>query len=545
MRNIAFIEPTLGLPASPILLSQLCRRGRIDALVALTTREVDIELRRLITSTTAVPVLNLIEFVEANHMISNQQFHALIELSRAESLKLCPSRESLHHAAYEGAPIGIFVASYLCRHNLSLCETWKPQLQEIINTMTTWITYAKIIKTISNKHTVKFAQFTHDVYFWGFIAEYTSRLRVKTLIYGATKYPISPIKGQYISIYKKKTATVSLPLSAHEIAKSGGLEFCKRDLTLSIQRRTRPEDLDKTAKQYYNQFFNAFEGSAVKSLHELDRIALSQSNSGQYIFALFLHSFADNLFSWGYEGFNNLIEYYHEVTRLIFEYYPEAMIIIRPHPDIFRKERNDRVHMDLELTRRLIHKLASDFKRIYVCHPSISIEELLSYSKKCIAVTHHSNNVARECLYLRRHCIASENAIMVMLKSPVHHNFSSRDALGMIFRDGVFCSDPESLVDVDEAVAGSKLATFIALYDPTYSSKKPKRNSCSDPDFCLVAGFSNLHTEYSPSCTEKITSYSISDIESYDSFIASSYGKIALHALKKYCAQIIETYFSD
>ena len=542
--NIGIIEPTLGLPVIPILISKVSSYEKIDALVVPVVGNLYVEFKRVMQTTAKVPVLALDEFIKLHSKDNLIKIAGIQKSSTLEATTLCPSNKSLHKAEFEKVPIGLFLASFVCRHNNNLCEEWAPQLTDLRNLLGQWIAFARMVELLIESHSIKFALFTHSVYFWGFIAEFLSKKGIKTLISGATKYPISPINGQFDNNQQKKTTLVQLPLSSYEIAKAGNMSFCEQKILKSINKSTKIDMLSRSALLQYNNFYDLYNNTVITTEQDLEQIFESKGQKSiDKIFIIFLHSFTDNLFSWGYEGFDNLFEYFLEVGRLIDRFYPDSKIIVRPHPDIFRVTRSDRIEMDLELTTKLINRLKVIHEKTYVCKPTISVSDILLKNKNAIAVSHHSNNVARECLYLRRHCIASVNAIMVRIRSGIHHNFACREDLEQIFKNKTFSNDPELLVHKDEAIAGSRLATYISLYDPTYPLKIQRLNSCSDPDFCLAAGFSNLHTEYSPSCSDNIKNFSINSLDTYKNFIRKSYGKIAMHALDKYCTNILRTYW--
>ena len=58
------------------------------------------------------------------------------------------------------------------------------------------------------------------------------------------------------------------------------------------------------------------------------------SDEGELILP-YLHSFSDSTFTYEYDNFDTLMDYYLQISLALVKLYPGAYFYIRPHPNVF------------------------------------------------------------------------------------------------------------------------------------------------------------------------------------------------------------------
>ncbi|CAK8721678.1 hypothetical protein GKODMF_13270 [Candidatus Electrothrix gigas] len=243
-------------------------------------------------------------------------------------------------------------------------------------------------KYLINTHCVDVFMVSHLVYSWSMISKVAITLNKGYLYLG--KYPYSIlVTSEHSDPYHPK------------ILSSFQKDKCSRN-ERKIAEKYMQERVTSGKKVLPHMEVNAYSGSCENFNHKYN-------NEKEIIHCcIFLHSFSDSLFNFGYDSFNN-IWHWTEFTIERLTKNEKVKIFIKPHPNIahkmktgFASLKNDHQAFNL-LKDKYEHLAAVEF-----LSPTTSNIDISSMNN-FIGITHHGN-VAPELAFLNKPIIASKHA---------------------------------------------------------------------------------------------------------------------------------------
>ncbi len=115
---------------------------------------------------------------------------------------------------------------------------------------------------------------------------------------------------------------------------------------------------------------------------------------------VFMHSFNDGQYIYGYDGFRDIYDWTHQCISHLIESEFIKRIYVKPHPHVDYQESK----VELGALQKLIAEFASEQKVVF-CHPSLPVQSLAKF-EMIYGITHHGS-IFEEFQYLGKPVIAS------------------------------------------------------------------------------------------------------------------------------------------
>ena len=539
------LEPTLGIPVNPFLAKELIKRKKLREIIILSN-DIEITDEAFERFRKGYKICG-VDINPISCYINRAEVKQLWEKAKTDASKLMEILDSrgveLAQVKYKKTRIGLYLASVMLRNNPKLCIEWNPDRTIIINTLANWILSAQIFNTVAKGKVLaaeSIALFSHSSYFWGFIGEYLAYCGIRSLVWGGPPIPehrpVRYVENKNIAIYDETLPSVYVTSGTSQmntiIQKP---EEIARILEKSLYKRLDVSKLNSSTLNNYNALVERYSRPPYKVIRDSldakkfeDKIIKEKESP---VFCLFLHSFNDSQFAWGYDGFNTLTEYYLEFVKTASLIYPKSKILVRPHPDIFLPAKSERIRNDIFIYNALIKKLFEvNNNNIYVLMPEIANSWFYELSEKAVAVTHHSPNVAIESLICRRLCFMSYSTLKVRIQSPhIVYNKHKKDLMESVNSIEITFEKLNKINRID-AEKACLIAGQYTRMDPSYDYKILV-NNLKRP-FSLLAGFDDVHKEMGPHIENEFNkSYANKDFD-LEKLIEEHYGTNVLKAIK-------------
>lgn len=174
----------------------------------------------------------------------------------------------------------------------------------------------------------------------------------------------------------------------------------KSDLTNSILKQLVNDYMDTSIHEglpsYYPLKGNVNDRSFLMDINE----KLTELNFEEVSAVVFMHSFNDGQFIYGYDGFKDIYDWTIQcITNLIANPYVER-VFVKPHPHVNYSE--SRIESDA--LQNIMGRFKNE-KKVVFCSPKSSIL-LFTHFKKVFGITHHGS-IFEEFQYLGKPVIAS------------------------------------------------------------------------------------------------------------------------------------------
>jgi len=536
---------------NPFVAFSLVKRYKLDQIILLSSDEVSAkhQLPYFQSAYSFSDIKLLFDCYPTNKLHSLYRRDALLSAQRLLD-NSSQSSDCLHNVIYKGARVGLYLASTIQRHNPKSCISWNISPTAYTSHLANWIYHANLVLGLIDQGFISndsVGLFTHSCYFWGFIGELLDTRGIRSLVYGGS--PTPEWRAGTAKHYSNSRNLDHIlpqvhlpPLASDYMINIHNPTLIEQQLYASLHKSLDITHLNNNAAAHYAHLVKKYSSPPYRCLsidnYTTDRFSRSYLTSENPVFCLFLHSFNDSQFSWGFDGFETLYQYYIAIVQSLSEFYPNSPILIRPHPDMFLPSKSERLDQDISISMSLIdHVFLISPSNVYLLLPEIPNSWFYNLSPYCVAVTHHSPNVAIESLLSRRLCIISRCMLKVSLDSP-----------HLLFLDGPFTIPLviSNLVekfpvlsklsdqDVQRAVL---LAGQYARMDPQYNYKLPIDNA--RPLFSLLAGFSDVHKGFAYQCESLFKQHFNSSTFDYPSFILNFYGPLVYKQMIKESARII------
>ncbi len=302
-------------------------------------------------------------------------------------LMLCLHVKNIFKLTIDDIDIGEELASDVTRFSQKL-DTKNIISFRLIKSMKNFYLTCKYAKFISNKCGVDAFMVSHYTYSWAMFSKVAILLNKKYLLLGRYPYSIF-VTPEHRNPHHPQA------LSTLQKTKCNNKE--RRVAENYMQERISP---DKIMLHYME--VSAYSVSGENFFRKYN------SEKGIINCCLFLHSFTDALFTFGYDSFNNI---WHWTDFTIRELSKEknVRIFIKPHPSLTHKMRTS---FDTSKKDYLAFSLLKDK---YESHPAVefippSTSNIdIASMENFIGITHHGN-VAPELAFLNKPVIASIHA---------------------------------------------------------------------------------------------------------------------------------------
>jgi len=540
-KTYLFMEPTLGLPIQPLLARELCIENKADNIIWLEYCKGDAAKHLERISGYRVSTLN--EYKDEKEAYHNKSE----EITRSLMGSLDDECGGLHSVVWEDVPIGLYLVSYLQRHNTDLCRSWIYPKTSLYRLMKYWLYTAYILSDLAKISINSFGLFTHHVYLYGFLSETLYRYGVPSLTYGSPGIPlmkprIGADEPYEWSMASKSLQEIRVPISSYE--NSQRLEQDSNEyihyVTKSYNSSVSNTLLNNTPGGFVCKELTSFlERTRIDTWIDNSRHDYFKKKDNPIGFCLYLHSFTDSTFTYNHDGFDTLYEYYLETAECLSKVFPDSHFFVRPHPNIYNRFFTDRVQRDLELTISLLEDLHVLIENMTLIHPTVSNKTFLESSINAIAVTHHSPSMTLETTLANRFVIKSSSSIKLELTSPLILKIGSRESLG---ED---CMRFKKEIRDGRRISSQNIAYMLAnavpklYYNPTYNNKIVR--SMSIP--ALVAGYDDFNKEYAPLIAAAFSEAEINSYGDYLTFLVSVIGRLSYKALSKEISLIMSQMF--
>ena len=528
-----FIEPTIGIPIQPMLAKKIIASSEYDAIIWLQQRNF--------SDNSCEYFENLIgeKLYYLDDMISKTKVNGFkeqaIEITAKSLKKIGNECQGLHTITFNEVPIGLYIVSFLQRHNTELCKHWSIPKQQIKNTLTSWYYFGLIVKYLAQKNPgLSSGMFTHHVYFYGFISELLHYHGVKSITFGAadvplfkpglTKYnPYSWSMGSYCQ------HALKVPSSFYEYSQpianvaNDYISFIK-----SSCKRKVPDSLYDSivSASSYKELETFLVKKNIKIWKKSSDFTLSDEDEPN--FCLYLHSFSDSTFTYEYDNFDTLMDYYLQISLALVKLYPGAYFYIRPHPNVFSPLFNDRIKRDIELTIYFISQLLDHIENLVFICPTVSNNSFYELSEKSVAITHHSPSMALETSFANRLIITSRSTIKIKLESPLILSVSKDSLDDDLNQLNSKLVNKPNLSTYDKIYLISRSVPKL-FYNPVYQNKILRSKHIP----ALLAGYSDFHKDFCPDLSKKAEVCSFSGYEDFESFILKNIGTTSFKYLLK------------
>ena len=531
-----FLEPTLGLPLQPMLAKRAHKEYCFDTIVWLTRKDQQESSRRFFEHIIGTRFTCIDDMVTLDE---NLEFKSeAIEFASEALATIGSESQGLHEVTFDDVPIGLYLVSFLQRHNNELCKSWSLPKANIKNALIEWSYFALIIRSLASQNADGCAGiFTHHVYFFGFLSELLHKHGVKSVTYGSAGVPLFKTGLNDTSSYDwsmggSRQCSISIPSSCYEHSQPQSdsvrdyVSFVKKSCESKVSEKWFSAILQTSN---YKQIDLFLKKNNINAWRYDGEHPCADANADMPHFCFYLHSFSDSTFTYDYDSFDTLMDYYLFIARTLADLYPNAQFYVRPHPNVFSHIFNDRIERDIELTIHFMKQMMKCLSNITFVFPTVSNKSFYSLSEKSIVVTHHSPSMALEATYSDRIAITSYSSIKIALRSPLILPIGKKSLHEDVKKITSVVSRKPSISWSDKVYLISNAVPKL-FYNPVYDNKIP-RSHCMP---ALLAGYEDLHKELAPNISKEIMMHSFLCYQAYEDFVATRLGNLAYkHMLKE------------
>jgi len=549
--DVLFVEPTVGFPIVPLVISELTNTYKpsiIAVIDAHNSASTTLDLFQRLNKTKVVPASHLIK---QRLQLVRSQAGSFADNYISSRIKPDAQLADLHKLVFNGVNIGTYFISFLMRHNQALCIGQEQEFaKEYLQSLRGWLISGYILNEIFMTAGKSLGVFTHSTYFWGFVSDLLSATGHPSITFGGVASPrVKPAaqtsEGLTRPTLPALTSYVSPALI--DLFPANMIRVAERTICEEIGYSTNINRLGKTARHYYYELIAGLDKKQLdllSSANQSIRFIEAHAKAGSRVACMYLHSFNDNQFDWSYDGYNTLYEYFIEITRILTAAIPGLILLVRPHPDIFRLPKNDRIKNDLDIARRLIEEISEVAPIVAVLLPTVSNQLFHTLKLEKLAVTHHSPNIIAESLYMGTPVLASDTDFKVSISSDlilrINRASDVRGEAALRFHDRV--SDHFRTTGKCRQVLLANMITLLTRFDGSHGYKDLIR--INDQAFCLVAGESDLHHVHGPQCENLYHMSGVTTLEQYLDIYSENYGHLAKYTLVKEAKRIATRYSS-
>jgi hypothetical protein len=526
-----FIEPTVGIPVQPILAKSIIRSSEHDSIVWLQFKDSEDNTRDYFQRLIGEDIHYLDEVISPSDLERLKHISLRICLGMLDTIG--EQSQGLHTLTLDGVPLGLYVVSSLQRHSNELCKNWLLPKENTKEILLKWIFFAKAVKELAARNPAKCTGiFTHHVYFYGFISELLHCHGVKSITVGSSERPIFKTglanKMRYSwSMGKTCQNTIRIPTSCYEYAQLNRsltneyVDFIKKSVKSKVSSFRFASIVNTKCYEQLQSFLKDENISVWKNEDD----PISVQSYGPHL-CLYLHSFSDSTFTYDFDGYETIMDYYLSTASALAESFPNARFYIRPHPNVFSDRFSDRIGRDVELTIYFIMKLSRIIRNLVFVFPTVSNMAFFDLSENSVAITHHSPSMILEAIYSDRIIITSSSSIKIRLESPLVITVDKKTLRNGIDRlQSMLPSKPEiSIYDKNYLMANAVPRLF---YQPCYNNKILSSQHLP----ALLAGYSDHHKEYAPDLANKLKTRGVESYQDYLGFIREYTGNSSFKTL--------------
>ena len=501
------LEPTLGIPLQPLLVDELCRTNDYERIIWLQPINFKDNSSSLFSKIIDRPIVTLQELIPVDKIGKLEENANLVTNRLLEGVS--DECHGLHQILFEDIPIGLYLVSHLQRHYIELCVEWRLPKHFLKNLLLEWIRYSLYLKLLIKQcSTNSAAIFTHHVYFFGYLSEFLYRHGIKSLTNGSPSIPLlKPSITEYNSydwsMGTNRQHQITIPTSCYEYSQRGNkfskdyLHFIQASVSKKVSAKSFTSMLQKNN---YKRINSLLDNKNIQVWQHEQSYPSWQKNDSDLHFCFHLHSFSDSTFTYEYDGFDTLIDYFYSTSAELVKSFPNATFYIRPHPNIFSKYFTDRVERDVKLTIHLVRKMLSNISNLVFVMPTISNSCFFNISEKSTIITHHSPSMALEATLANRFLITSASSIKLKINSPLIHKIRCKKSLSedvINFKDRLVNKQSISSRDIEYLISEAVPKLF---YNPIYKNAINRQLHLPS----LLAGYGDYHKEFAPEISSMV-----------------------------------------
>jgi len=148
-------------------------------------------------------------------------------------------------------------------------------------------------------------------------------------------------------------------------------------------------------------------------------------NYSEISHVVYAHSFTDELFPFGNDGFINAVEWLYFTISNLLKNSNKYKILLKPHPNFYNKDMEYSIH-DIKIFNHFKKKIKNNENIIVMDKPTRNFELLKKLEKKTILVSHHSTAIL-EGIYFGFKLISSDKTFWDCSKLKLTNSWSSKE----------------------------------------------------------------------------------------------------------------------